>query len=118
MLNVKGDSRAQGSRPPLCKYYFHIASECMVHADTHGIMLSDLAAAHHYAVSAISNYMRCDPEEQDWIGWHIKIADDTGQTLVIVLFPTALREVVGSRTDAELGSIKCNSMFKRRYPFA
>ena len=38
--------------------------------------------------------MRFDAEEQDWRGWHIKIADDTG-TLVIVLFPTASREAIG-----------------------
>jgi hypothetical protein len=37
--------------------------------------------------------MRFDTEEQDWRNWHVKIADDTGRTLVIVLFPTAwLRE--------------------------
>jgi hypothetical protein len=116
MPSVKGGSSAQGSRPPLRKFYFHIASECVVHADTGGIMLSDLEAAHRYAVSAISSYMRCDPEEQDWIGWHIKIADDTGQTLVIVLFPTTFREAVGSN-DTAPEPIQCNSMFKRRHPF-
>lgn len=116
MLNVKGDSRAQGSRPPLRKFYFHIASECVVHADTGGIMLSDLEAAHRYAVSAISSYMRCDPEEQDWIGWHIKIADDTGQTLVIVLFPPPSARL-SVQMIQRLNRRQCNSMFKRRHPF-
>ena len=91
MLNVKSDSRAQASRLPVRKYYFHIASEFSVHTDDSGVVLNDLAAAHRYAVSAIWNYMRCDTEEQDWRGWHVKIADDTGRTLVIVLFPTARR---------------------------
>ena len=71
------------------RYYLHIASKLMVYADDHGVVLSDLAAAHRRAVSLIWNYMRCDTEEQDWKGWHVKIADDTGRTLVIVLFPTA-----------------------------
>ena len=89
MLSVK-HTRAQGSRPsPLRKYYLHIASELTVHTDDNGAMFSDLAAAHRRAVSLIWNYMRCDTEEQDWKGWHVKIADDTGRTLVIVLFPTA-----------------------------
>ena len=93
MLSVKADSRAQGLQPPpRSKYYFHIASESSVHADDNGIMLSDLAAAHRYAVSAIWNYMRCDTEEQDWRGWHVNIADDTGRTLVIVLFPALQRK--------------------------
>ena len=54
MLSVKADSRAQGLRPPpRSKYYFHIASEFAVHTDDTGVVLSDLAAAHRYAVSAI-----------------------------------------------------------------
>ena len=89
MLSVKGDPRALGSRPPLRKYYFHIASECTVYTDDRGVMLSDLAAAHRCAVSLIWKCMRLDTEEQDWRGWHVKIADDTGRTLVIVLFPAA-----------------------------
>ena len=90
MLSAKGDSRAQGSSlPPPRKYYLHIASELTVHTDDSGVVLSDLAAAHRRAVSLIWNCMRSDTEEQDWRGWHVKIADDTGRTLVIVLFPTA-----------------------------
>jgi len=97
MLSVKDDSLAHDSRLPLRKYYLHIASEITVHADDHGVMLNDLAAAYGCAVSVISNCMRCDPEEQDWRGWHVKIADDTGRTLVIVLFPTARRRMTGPR---------------------
>ena len=88
MLSVKSDSRAQGLLLPQRKYYFHVATE-LIHADDSGVMLNDLAAAHRYAVSAIWNYIRFDTEEQDWKGWHVKIADETGRTLVIVLFPTA-----------------------------
>ena len=89
MLSVKDNSRAQGLRHPPRKYYFHVASESTVHTDDSGVVLNDLAAAHRYAVSEIWNYMRLDTEEQDWKGWRVKIADDTGRTLVIVLFPTA-----------------------------
>jgi len=90
MLSVKGNPRALGSSPPPSrKYYLHIASELTVHTDDDGAMFSDLAAAHRRAVSLIWNCMRSDTEEQDWKGWHVKIADDTGRTLVIVLFPTA-----------------------------
>ena len=60
-----------------------------VHTDDRGVMLSDLAAAHRRAVSLIWKCMRFDKEEQDWRRWHVKIADDTGRTLIIVLFPTA-----------------------------
>jgi hypothetical protein len=87
MLSVKGDPVAQAPRPPQHKYYFHIASECRVYADDRGVMLSDLAAAHRRAVSLIWKCMRLDKEEQDWRGWHVKITDDTGRSLVIVLFP-------------------------------
>ena len=95
MLSLKGNPRAQGScLPPLRKYYLHIAPEFTVHTDNCGGMLSDLAAAHRHAVSVIWNCMRFDTEEQDWRGWHVKIAHDTG-TLVIVLFPTAWRKAIG-----------------------
>ena len=90
MLSVKSDSPAQrSSLQPLRKYYLNVASDCKIYADDSGAIFSDLAAAHRRAVSLIWNYMRCDTEEQDWKGWHVKIADDTGRTLVIVLFPTA-----------------------------
>ena len=93
MLNVKSNSRVQASSlPPPRKYYFHTASELAVHTDDSGVVLSDLAAAHRYAVSAIWNYIRSDTEEQDWKGWHVKIADETGRTLVIVLFPAVQRK--------------------------
>jgi hypothetical protein len=78
MLSVKGDSRAQVSHPPLRRYYFHIASEVTVHTDDSGVVLSDLAAAHRHAVSAIWNYIRFD----------------TGRTLVIVLFSAVQRKAL------------------------
>ena len=105
MLSVKADSLAQGLCPPQRKYYFHIASECVAHADNRGVFLSDLAAAHRCAISVISKCIYCDPEEQDWSGWHVKIADYTGRTLMIVPF-TALREAFGHRINAEPRSIK------------
>ena len=93
MLSVKGNLRALAVRPaPPRKYFLHIASELTVHTDDSGVVLSDLAAAHRRAVSLIWNYMRCDTEEQDWKGWHVKIADATGRTLVIVLFPAVQRK--------------------------
>jgi len=71
------------------KYYLHIASKVRVHTDDRGVMLSDLAAAHRCAVSVISSCMRSVTEVQHWRGWHVKITDDAGRTLVIVLFPVA-----------------------------
>ena len=58
MLSVKSDSRAQGLILPQRKYYFHVATEFTVHTDDSGVMLTDLDAAHRYAVSAIGSYMR------------------------------------------------------------
>ena len=106
MPSANGDSCAQGSRLPLCKYYFHIASESTVHADDRGVMLSDLAAAHRYAVSVIWNCMRFYAEEQDWRGWHVKVADDTGRALVIVLFPTAGHKTFGPPGGNLVGSLR------------
>ena len=95
MLSVNGDPRAQSSSlPPLRKFYFHIASKCKVYTDDRGVVLSDLAAAHCRAVSLVSKCMRFDTEEQDWRGWYVKIADETG-TLIIVLFPTAWLKAIG-----------------------
>ena len=76
------------------KYYLHVASKCTVYNDDRGVVLSDLSAAHRCAVSVIWNCMREVTEKRDWRGWYVKIADDTGQTLVIVLFPNVLRGVV------------------------
>jgi hypothetical protein len=104
-LSVKGDLRAPDSRLPLRKYYLHIASEFTVYADDRGVILSDLAAAYRCAVSVISNCMRCDPEEQDWRGWHVKIADDTGRTLVIVLFPTVRCRMIGPRSQSQAPTV-------------
>jgi hypothetical protein len=84
------------------KYYLHITSKCTVYADDRGVMLDDLAAAHRCAISVIRNCMCGDTEKQDWRGWHVKIADDTGRTLVIVLFPTArplLLHATGQRLE-------------------
>ena len=111
MLSVNGDSCAQGSRLPLRKYYLDIASEFTVHTDDRGVMLGDLAAAHRHAVSVIWNCMRFDTEEQDWRGWHVKIADDTGRTSVIVLFPFSDRSTPASGRDPDMG--QCGS---RHYP--
>jgi hypothetical protein len=101
MLSVKGDARVQGLHLPLRKYYFHIASEVTVHTDNSGVALNDLAAAHRYSVSAIWNYMRCDTEEQDWRGWHVKIADDTGRALVIVLFSAVQLKALNANGASE-----------------
>ena len=93
MLNVKSNSRVQASSlPPPRKYYLHIASELTVHTDDDGAMFSDLAAAHRCAVSVISSCMRSVTEVQHWRGWHVKITDDAGRTLVIVLFPAVQRK--------------------------
>jgi hypothetical protein len=89
MLSVKGDPRAQAPCLPMRKYYFHIASECTVYADDRGVILSDLATAHRRAVSLIWKCMSLDKEEKDWRSWHVRITDDTGRSLVTVLFPTA-----------------------------
>ena len=75
----------------MCRYYLHVASKFKSYADNRGVVLSDLAAAHRCAISVIGNCMRFDTEEQDWRGWHVKIADDTGRTLAVVLFPIARR---------------------------
>ena len=109
MLSVNGDSCAQGSLLTLRKYYLDIASEFTVHTDDRGVMLGDLAAAHRHAVSVIWNCMRFDTEEQDWRGWHVKIADDTGRTSVIVLFPIGPHRASGR--DPDMG--QCGS---RHYP--
>ena len=106
MPSVNGDPCAQVSHLPLRKYYFHIASEFTVHTDDRGVMLSDLAAAHRYAVSVIWNCMRFDAEEQDWRGWHVKVADDTGRTLVIVLFPPAGHKTFGPLRGDRVGSLR------------
>ena len=89
MLSAKSHPIAQAPRLPLCKYYFHIASDSSLYADDRGVMLSDLATAHRRAVSLIWKCMSLDKEEKDWRRWHVKITDDTGRSLVIVLFPTA-----------------------------
>jgi hypothetical protein len=97
MLSLKGDPRAQTPRLPMCKYYFHIASDCRVYADDRGVMLSYLADAYGYAISLIWHCMRYYPEEGDWRGWRVQIADHTGRTLVVVPFTTVPSEAFGRR---------------------
>ena len=96
MLSVKGDSRAQGSRLPRraniisilhqnLRFIPTIAGSCLA-------ILRPLTAtpSRQYGITCVA-ILRSRTGE----GWHVKIADDTGRTLVIVLFPAVWRRAYG-----------------------
>jgi hypothetical protein len=69
------------------RFYFHISTIDDVFPDKEGVELDDLAAAHDCALRIVYRTMLCDPEELDWRGWMIKIADAKCRTCLTLLFP-------------------------------
>jgi hypothetical protein len=69
------------------RFYFHISTIDDVFPDEVGVDLADLAAAHDCALQIMHKTMLCDPEEQDWRGWMIKIADAKCRTCLTLLYP-------------------------------
>ena len=57
------------------RFYFHVSTIDDVFPDEEGVELADLAAAHDCALRIMHRTMLSDPEEQNWRGWMIKIAD-------------------------------------------
>jgi hypothetical protein len=96
------------------RFYFHISMMNEVFPDQEGVELADLATAHDCALRIMHRTMLSDPEEQDWRGWMIKIADAKCRTLLTLLYPARKpirRETFGLRTGASrvplLGWVGC-----------
>jgi hypothetical protein len=60
------------------RHYFHISKDAETFKDTDGFECQDLVAAHRYAMQLIFKTMLYDPEERDWRGWRIDVADKEG----------------------------------------
>ena len=91
------------------RFYFHVSTMDDVFPDEEGVELGDLAAAHDCALRIMHRTMLSDPEEQNWRGWMIKIADAKGRTLLTLLYPArkpirrgafGLRNVAATRPTA------------------
>jgi hypothetical protein len=83
------------------RFYFHISSRENVFPDEEGVELADLATAHDCGTQIMHRTMLYDPEEEDWGGWMIKIADAKGRSLLTLLYPgrkSTLRKTLGLRT--------------------
>jgi Domain of unknown function (DUF6894) len=98
----------------MSRFYFHISTIEDVFPDEEGVELADLAAAHDCAMKIMYRTMLSDPEEQDWRGWMIKIADAKCRTLLTLLYPARKpipRKTFGLRTGFSraplLGVVGC-----------
>jgi hypothetical protein len=69
------------------RFYFHVSTKETVLRDEQGVELTDLAAAHDCGIQIMYGTMLYDPEEEDWRGWMIKIADAKDRTLLTLLYP-------------------------------
>jgi Domain of unknown function (DUF6894) len=86
----------------LPRFYFHVSTIDDVFPDQEGVELADLAAAHDCALRIMHRTMLSDPEEQNWRGWMIKIADAKSRTLLTLLYPARKpirRATFGQRTS-------------------
>jgi hypothetical protein len=84
------------------RFYFHISTKENVLRDEEGVELADLATAHDCGIQIMYGTMLYDPEEQDWRGWMIKIADAKSRTLLTLLYPARKpirRATFGQRTS-------------------
>jgi len=94
----------------LPRFYFHVSTMDDVFPDEEGVELADLAAAHDCALRIMHRTMLSDPEEQNWRGWMIKIADAKSRTLLTLLYParkSIRRETSGLRTGFSRVPLLC-----------
>jgi hypothetical protein len=94
----------------LPRFYFHVSTMDDVFPDEEGVELADLAAAHDCALRIMHRTMLSDPEEQNWRGWMIKIADAKRRTLLTLLYPARKpirREPFGLRTGVSRVPLLC-----------
>jgi hypothetical protein len=99
------------------RFYFHISTKENVLRDEEGVELADLAAAHDCGIQIMYGTMLYDPEEEDWRGWMIKIADAKDRTLLTLLYPMrkpALNMAFGRRSGLLrarlLGLLGCTAL--------
>ncbi len=104
------------------RFYFHVSTKESVLPDEEGVELADLAAAHDCGVQIMYRTMLYDPDEEDWRGWMIKIADTKGQTLLTLLYPArkpTSRKSFGQRTGFLrahlLGLVGCTALLGLAY---
>jgi hypothetical protein len=94
----------------LPRFYFHVSTIDAAFPDEEGVELADLAAAHACALRIMHRTMLSDPEEQNWRGWMIKIADAKSRTLLTLLYPARKpirREPFGLRTGFSRVPLLC-----------
>jgi len=67
-------------------FYFHVELFGVEIPDDRGVQLPDLAAAHACALQIMRKTMAHDPDERNWRGSTVKIADEQRRTLLTVLY--------------------------------
>jgi len=70
------------------RFYFHVSTRATTFPDEEGAELADLATAHDFAVQFMYRTMLWDPEEQDWGGWMITVADANSRSWLTLLYPS------------------------------
>lgn len=69
--------------------YFHLVHTHERILDETGIEVSDLEAAHYYALKAIQELRQEGDEETDWNGWQLQVTDASGRILLEIPLDTA-----------------------------
>ena len=75
----------------MARFHFHFSSKDGFFQDPNGRELEDIGAAHRHALLLIEKAVLLLSHELDWTGWSIDVSDQTGRTLLCVLFPQNLK---------------------------
>jgi len=62
--------------------FFHLVHTHERILDETGIEVSDLEAAHYYALKAIQELRQEGDDETDWGGWQLQVTDASGRILL------------------------------------
>jgi hypothetical protein len=89
------------------RFYFHISSKDEFLPDTKGAELEDLGMAHAYALRLILSMMQTFSDAADWRGWRAEVTDEEWRTVLVVLFPDRLPEVVDHDQALTTSAYRC-----------
>ena len=74
------------------RYFFHVRAGGAVQRDSEGTELADIEAARHEAVERACAIWSKDPPDPEHNDHTFEVADETGETVLVVSFSEAFAE--------------------------